>query len=220
MPTGPQFAIDQRLVLRVGAAAFAVVIVAVVALVQFGSDNSWRAHTKAAESAFFDGDYAGAEQRFVLAVDTARQLGDTDPRYATALRNLASFYFFQGRYDDAEPMIAESIRIQEVVLGTAHPAVAASLYDLATLYTAREDFAAAEPLVQRALSITRRTLGADDRHMADGFDLYANILDGLGADQQASAMRARAQSIALGEAPAIITATPPIIPPVLTDPTN
>ena len=64
---------------------------------------------------------------------------------------------------------------------SGHPAVAASLYDLASLYTAREEFAAAEPLVQRALSITRRTLGADDRHMADGFDLYANILDGLGA---------------------------------------
>ncbi len=220
MPTRPQLAIDKRLAVRLGAAACAVVAVAVVALTLLGSGDSWRGHTKAAEAAFFAGDYTSAEQRFVLAVDTARQLGDTDPRYATALRNLASFYFFQGRYDDAEPMIGESIRIQEIVLGTGHPAVAASLYDLATLYAARREFAAAAPLVQRALSITRRTLGAEDRHMADGFDLYATVLDGLGAQQQAGAMRARAQSIALGETPANITATPPVIPPVLTDPAD
>ena len=214
MPNPPQLAIDQRLILRFGVAAVAIVAVIVLALTLFGSDNTWRGHTKAAEVAFFDGDYATAEDRFALAVDAARQFGDSDARYATALRNLASFYFFQGRYDDAEPMIAESIRIQEIVLGSAHPAVAASLYDLASLYTAQEDFAAAEPLVQRALSITRRTLGAEDRHMADGFDLYANVLDGLGAEQQARAMRARAQSIALSGTPAETAATPPAGTPV------
>lgn len=213
------FALDQRLAVRLGAAACTFVALAILALVMASGGDSWRSHTKAAETAFFDGDYPRAEEQFLLAVDAARELGDNDARYATALRNLASFYFFQGRYDDAEPMIAESIRIQEVVLGSAHPAVAASLYDLATLYTARHEFAAAEPLVQRALSITRRTLGADDRHMADGFDLYATVLDGLGAEQQARAMRARAQSIALGEPPEI-SAKPAAIPPVLTEPPN
>ncbi len=190
-------ACDRRVVIA-GAAALVVVVAAVIALGGGPAEPAWREHTRAAESAFFVEDYDKAERRFTLAASAARSFGENDTRYATALRNLASFYFFQGRYDDAEPLIAESIRIQEAVLGAAHPAVAASLYDLASLYTARERFDAAEPLVERALSITRRTLGVGNRYLADGFDLYANVLEGLGETTQAEAMRARAQAIAVG----------------------
>lgn len=180
-----------------GAVLLAIVLLGAVALTFVRAEPTWRSHTRAAESAFFVENYIKAEEQFTLAVSSARAFGDDDTRYATALRNLASFYFHQGRYDDAEPLITESIRIQETVLGSAHPAVAASLYDMASLYTARERFEAAEPLVERALSITRRTLGPDNSYMADGFDIYANVLEGLGDETQAEAMRARAQAIAV-----------------------
>ena len=201
----PSIALGRRTATLAGL-GLAVVIVAALALNVIRPEPAWRSHTQAAEAAFFVEDYDEAEHQFGLAVAAARSFGPDDTRYATALRNLASFYFFQGRYDDAEPLIGESIRIQESVLGAAHPAVAASLYDLASLYTARERFDAAEPLVERALSITRRTLGPDNRYMADGFDLYANVLEGMGEDTRAEAMRARAHAIAVnpatGEPPA------------------
>ncbi|MFO0174610.1 MAG: tetratricopeptide repeat protein, partial [Aphanizomenon sp.] len=63
-----------------------------------------------------------------------RQLGNDYPDVATSLNNLALLYYFQGQYNDAEPLYLQSLDIYKRQLGNDHPDVATTLNNLALLY--------------------------------------------------------------------------------------
>jgi len=56
---------------------------------------------------------------------------------ATSLNNLATLYYAQGQFDDAEALFQRALAIWEKVLGPEHPDVATSLDNLAQLYYAQ-----------------------------------------------------------------------------------
>ncbi|WP_414621138.1 tetratricopeptide repeat protein [Calothrix sp. CCY 0018] len=50
-----------------------------------------------------------------------RILGENHPDYAQNLNNLALLYKSQGRYEQAEPLYIQALKICEQILGTKHP---------------------------------------------------------------------------------------------------
>jgi len=50
-----------------------------------------------------------------------RSLPEDHPSLATDLNNLAGLYESQGRYDEAEPLYLEALRICDRTLGSEHP---------------------------------------------------------------------------------------------------
>ena len=85
---------------------------------------------------------------------------------ANSLNNLASIYFLQGKFAEAEPLYKRSLTIWEKALGPDHPNVAASLNNLAELYYDQGKYSEAEPLFNRSLAIRERALGPDHPNVA------------------------------------------------------
>ncbi len=70
-------------------------------------------------------------------------------------------YDLQGRYSEAEPLLARSLSIIEKQLGADHPDVASSLNNLAGLYQSQGKYSEAEPLYLRSSEIFMQVLGQD-----------------------------------------------------------
>ena len=62
-----------------------------------------------------------------------KALGPEHPDVATSLNNLASLYYAQGKYAEAEPLYKRALPIDEKALGPDHPHVATSLENYAAL---------------------------------------------------------------------------------------
>ena len=68
----------------------------------------------------------------------------------------------QGKYDEAEPLYREALKVQRETLGDRHPSTLASINNLGTLLKVKGDLAAAELLHREVLEVQRVSLG--DRH--------------------------------------------------------
>ncbi|MEM6288985.1 MAG: serine/threonine-protein kinase, partial [Bacteroidota bacterium] len=84
------------------------------------------------------------------------------------LSNLGLIYMDLGRYDEAEPLLDESIVITEAVRGPEHPYVAFALNSRAGVYEVRRDFARAVADMEQAVEIGEASLGPEHP-----FTLYA-----------------------------------------------
>jgi len=181
------------LFLALGLAVFTVAIVVSV-------NTGWRRHSVSAESAFFDGDYVYAEKQFLAAVAKTETFGPQDPRLAVALTDLASFYYFVGRYRDAEKLIKRSLKIERATLDAGDPRIATSMFNLVNVYVADSRLGEARSVAERALAIQTQALGADDPSLAEGLDIYASALEKAGRTAQAAAARRRANELLLDQA--------------------
>ena len=79
---------------------------------------------------------------------------------ATELDDKAIELYKQGKYDEAVPLLEQSLKIRQQILGAEHPDVAASLNNLATLYRVQGRYTEAEPLLIQALEMYRSHLGS------------------------------------------------------------
>src|SRR5260370_38859795 len=75
-----------------------------------------------------------------------KSLGDDPPKVAEPLRNVADFYRGQGKYEQAEPLYQQALRIWEQALGPEHPNLAYPFHGLAILFTRQGKYEQAEPL--------------------------------------------------------------------------
>ena len=140
-----------------------------------GQTGSWQGERAAAVAAYWSGDYAGAEQRLLSAIDRAKAFGPRDPRLAATLNDLALTYFRLGRYADAEPLHRRALRIRERVYGPDHAKVAATLNDLAFLYVAQGRTTEAEPLHKRALKIREKAFGPEHPEVAKSLNNMGSL---------------------------------------------
>ena len=73
----------------------------------------------------------------------------------------SSLYQVRGRYDEAEPLLLETLEIQKRVLGDDHPETLTFMNNLASLYFAQGRYDEAEPLLLETLETQKRVLGDD-----------------------------------------------------------
>lgn len=107
---------------------------------------------------------AGKVSEAVLLANQAlaiwkKLLGETNPRYANGLNNLASLRQAQGDFAEAEALFRRALDIQKQVWGENHPGYALGLHNLGGLYEVKGDFAKAEALFRQVVEIKKNVFG-------------------------------------------------------------
>lgn len=124
-----------------------------------------------------EGNIELAESCFRRACDvTEAWIGRDSAAYADCLENLAGLFMLQsnGRDDEAEKLLRESIQIRKANLPPNHPDFAASLQRLAELEVRAGKYEKAEEMLVRALAVRERAFGSE--HIS-----VAPLLDDLGS---------------------------------------
>ncbi len=78
----------------------------------------------------------------------------------------ANTLYQQRRYQEAEGVYKEALKVAEDTFGPDHPNVAISLNNLAELYISKGNYSEIEPLYKRALEIVEKALGPDHPDVA------------------------------------------------------
>ncbi|MFH1220671.1 MAG: CHAT domain-containing tetratricopeptide repeat protein [Candidatus Eisenbacteria bacterium] len=108
---------------------------------------------------------------------------------------LASLYYVQGRYSEAEPLYKHALAIFEKVLGPDHPNVAHCLNNLAVLYYAQSRYSEAQPLYKRALAIFDEALGPEHPDVAGSLNNLASLYRDQGRYSEAEPLYERSLAI-------------------------
>ena len=87
--------------------------------------------------------------------------GPDHPSTLTSMNNLALVLRGQGKYEQAEEMHRQVLRLMETVLGKQHPDTLTSMNNLAYLLSNRKRFSEADALYQTALKGYGKTLVPD-----------------------------------------------------------
>jgi len=112
------------------------------------------------------------------------------------LNNLALVYYWQGRYEEAEPLYKQSLSLSQEVLGEHHPHVAQGINNLAALYSSQGRYEEAEPLYKQALSLSQEILGERHPHVATSIHNLAGLYSSQGRYEEAEPLYVRALQIA------------------------
>ncbi|KIG18107.1 Serine/threonine protein kinase [Enhygromyxa salina] len=132
------------------------------------------------------GKHDEAAAQFQLVVDTlGRELGPAHPDVGSALNNLASAHFSQGKLDLAEQEFLRTLGVYELSYKTIaadgtevvdHPSLANTLNNLAVVYTKRGKLEQARDTHIRVLGIHERTLGPEHPELANSWSNLGRVL--------------------------------------------
>ena len=76
---------------------------------------SWEIENAAGVRAYQERKYAEAENVFRDALRQAEKFGESDPRFATAINNLAAVLHAEGNYADAEQLYRRALTLCEKI---------------------------------------------------------------------------------------------------------
>lgn len=93
----------------------------------------------------------------------------------TVLNRAGAYLEVQGRYEEAEPLLTESLELHKLCLGEHHVEVAASSNNLALLYGHQGRYQAADKLYLQALKIQQQQLGEADLAVATTLSNQAEL---------------------------------------------
>ncbi|KAK9386009.1 hypothetical protein V1515DRAFT_587668, partial [Lipomyces mesembrius] len=77
------------------------------------------------------------------------------------MNNLAGLFNSQGKYEAAEPLYKETLRLSKKVLGEEHPDTLISMNSLAYHFHSQGKYEAAEPLYKETLRLSKKVLGEE-----------------------------------------------------------
>jgi tetratricopeptide (TPR) repeat protein len=177
--------------IRIGAALFAVLLVAVTA----GAQSTWSIHTRAAEYAFARGDLDRAEKEFQAALEIAQALPAGNQQLETSLENLARFYEHDSDFDRAQPLYQLLLAAQEMRLGMNDPALLGTLYAVARVSQPMGDLPTVEASLQRFDEIAAETGGADPRQHWQALEMMARMK--LAAEDEKQALEWQRKAVAV-----------------------
>ncbi|PRP96165.1 serine/threonine-protein kinase [Enhygromyxa salina] len=169
-------------------------------------DDEWlleaRVHKGLGSTLWALGKHDEAAEQFQLVVDTlVHELGPGHPEVGSALNNLASAHFSQGKLDLAEQEFLRTIGVYELSYKTVaadgteiidHPSLANTLNNLAVVYTKRGKLEQARDTHMRVLGIHERTLGPEHPELANSWSNLGRVLRQLHDFEGAADYYARA----------------------------
>ncbi len=121
----------------------------------------WATYKVAAEIALQHGKKREAETAWLKALNIANQFPPNDARVPYTLESLANFYLAEGRLDQAEQYLKQSLQAIEIVFGHSNVKVALGLNSLAGLYYEQRRYVEAVPYGIRMLTIYNKIYGGD-----------------------------------------------------------
>ena len=138
------------------------------------------------------GRYAEAEEFLTQATMPGEQQEGNDPLAAQTLDRLATLYWRQTEYQQAEHLFQRTLAISEERLGANDPSVATYLENLSLLYYEQGKYQQAETALQRAIIIYEYHLDSLSPEFALYYDNMARILEAQGEHGQAEQLYRRA----------------------------
>jgi tetratricopeptide (TPR) repeat protein len=117
-------------------------------------------------------DGLGADDTLMDALDAAvNNVGNrfsSEPEVDAEIRSSIGWAYFKlTRYDDAEPLIREALRIREGMSGGESLGLSTSLCQVGALLEVRNQPDSAEAMYHRALDMSRRLLPGNHRQIAE-----------------------------------------------------
>lgn len=116
-----------------------------------------------------------AEQQIELALEIAKQFGPDDSRLRRAQYRLAQIYQDQHKYDDAEPLLKNSLELNKQVFGPENQFLSTYISPLAANYQAQENYTEAERLFKRALEVEKNSPRLSRLSIAKAMGNLANL---------------------------------------------
>jgi eukaryotic-like serine/threonine-protein kinase len=155
-----------------------------VALLREGNPDDAMLHnalTTPRELKYRIGDYEFADTLLTEALQISqRAWGELDFRTASSMNSAALLRLQQGRIDEAEPMMVQSIEIGRALhtdtLGKDHLETIYCLHDLVRLYMVQENYAAAEPVIREIIERRLRSMPSPDTVLARVYDMHGMCL--------------------------------------------
>ncbi|WLE95631.1 MAG: tetratricopeptide repeat protein [Candidatus Electrothrix communis] len=111
-------------------------------------------------------DYDRAQEWLDRLLKLRKSEGKDDPNLGTVLKELARLYYFQGRYEESEPLYKHALKIMEKALGKKHSKVMIILDSLAVLYSSQGHYEKAESLYKRVLEIEEKLYGQKNAYFS------------------------------------------------------
>lgn len=139
--------------------------------------------------------YDEAERLMEQALEGLRQPESPPGLVAVTVSNLGALRRFQGRYDEAAHLFAESIASTESQLGNDHPLLVRSLNNLALTEVLLGHREAAEAGFQRALAVAEKRLGVENPLYGKILLNYAATERKFGNKKAAKALEVRAKAV-------------------------
>jgi tetratricopeptide (TPR) repeat protein len=113
-------------------------------------------------------------------------------RLTSSMGNLATVLSRQGKYEQAEEMYRQVLRLSETVLGKEHPNTLASMNNLATVLRNQGKYEQAEEIHRQVFRLSETVLGKEDPLVLTSMDNLALVLTGLGKYKQAEEIHRQA----------------------------
>lgn len=158
--------------------------------------DTWKSLVEAGNASYERGKIPEAEVKFLAALEEAEKFGETDPRLALSLNNLAAMYHEQGKFTMAEPLYKRSLAIREAVHGQEpHADIALNHHNLALLYSARKMYPLAEKHYKIALALKEDLYGKEAPELVNTLQYYAQLMKAQNRPVDRQLIEGRAKSI-------------------------
>lgn len=145
----------------------ALLLLAFVVPAAAEDDDAWREKIREGEWAVGIGDYQRAEAAFRAALDIAGGFPEGDPRLEESLANLARFYDFRNRIDEAQPLYELLLVARESRLGERDPALLGALRAAGRVAMKAGDVPSAVDHLERYAEIADASGAVDPEELAN-----------------------------------------------------
>ncbi len=129
------------------------------------------------------------------AIKEHKEHGKYSKQYARIISNLAMIHIEQKKYELAEPLLKESLKLYQDILGKKHPAVGMSLNNLGGMYQIKKQYREATYFFKRALNINKEAFGMKHPDTAHALNNLGTAYSDLGEFKTAKPLLKQALKI-------------------------
>jgi tetratricopeptide (TPR) repeat protein len=166
------------------------------------------------------GQFYRAQKRFAEAAPLFKRAlpiyvtayGENHTLTATVVNNLGNTYLADRKFDLAEPLLARGLASTKTLMGPEHASVAISLDWLAQARFFQGRYADAETDLRHAIAVAEKSTGPQSQLVVVLLDHMISVVRAQGREQEAAALKERAQKIvaeAKRASPAVVSAQQP-----------